>query len=284
MTIVLRLIFVVLLGALALSVSAISANYLIDHHIFDEEQRALVQAFVMSGLLVPTVMFLRKVVDKKTLSSMGMRLPLVATYNFLFGLLPVLLPLVVVILLSNSLGWSEVRIDMKADRLLPLLTGAFVALLFEALPEEIAYRGYVFSTLNERLSKLGAGLITTALFTLSPIIFYFLHKSLFMLDPTLGGAGSIHPSYLITLVIFGLFVMYLRILNETIWAPMGFHMAFVYVDRIIGPNRTDFVQFSEIKNTGAMLAAGGSVFFCTLILMVALPWLRGRPIGWRKID
>src|SRR5207253_5429480 len=54
-----------------------------------------------------------------------------------------------------SLGWF-------------LLTNALVAMLLEAVPEELTLRGHTWGALRERLGGVGAALGTTAVFLVTP--------------------------------------------------------------------------------------------------------------------
>ncbi|MEJ2548943.1 MAG: hypothetical protein P8125_14205, partial [Gemmatimonadota bacterium] len=83
--------------------------------------------------------------------------------------------------------------------------------------------------------------------------------------------------------VFGSFVQYLRILTGTIWMGVGFHFAFVLLNRVIGPRPTDIIQFSDIVAPGPMQITAIVTVGLLAIGLLAYPWLSGRPIGWRQV-
>jgi len=129
-----------------------------------------------------------------------------------------------------------------------------------------------------------AAVLTTALFVSLPLVLVQIQSRVFGTEITIGGSSSITAGYLITLTIFGLFVQYLRILTGAIWTGVGFHLAFVYMNRMVGPDPGNVLQFGEITNSMAMQIAGLGTVGLLLVFLVAYPWIAGRRLGWNEVE
>ncbi|MEJ2547762.1 MAG: CPBP family intramembrane metalloprotease, partial [Gemmatimonadota bacterium] len=193
------------------------------------------------------------------------------------------LPLFATIFVAKLFGWADVSVTDAEGAWVGLLFSVLTVLFFEALPEELAFRGYIYSNLNTRWSRWLAGAVAVALFVLLPTVLVPIQEHVLKMDVVVGGASGLTPGYLITMAVFGSFVQYLRILTGTIWMGVGFHFAFVLLNRVIGPRPTDLIQFSDIAAPGAMQITAIAIVGLLAIGLLAYPWLSGRPIGWRDV-
>lgn len=155
----------------------------------------------------------------------------------------------------------------------------FTVIFFEALPEELAFRGYIYRNLNTRLSRWLAGLVAVGLFVLAPVILVSIQEHVLRVDVSVGGASHLTAGYLITMAIFGSFVQYLKILTG-----VGFHFAFILLNRVIDPRPTDLLQFSDIVAPGPMQITAIGIVGLLLVGLLAYPWIAGRPIGWGQVQ
>jgi membrane protease YdiL (CAAX protease family) len=240
------------------------------------------QTLIMSGLVVPGILWLRVHWDRADMAGLG--LPGLGTslrsLSLGIGLLGV--PLVATIVLAKLFGWATITLTDADGAVGALLFSMFTAFFFEALPEELAFRGYIYRNLNTRMSRWLAGAATVALFVLTPVLLVPLQEHVLGMTITVGGASHLTAGYLITMLIFGSFVQYLRILTGAIWTGVGFHFAFLMLNRILGPRPTDFIQFSDIVAPGALQVTALGIVGLVAVGLLAYPWIAGRSLGWKR--
>lgn len=238
------------------------------------------QALIMSGIVVPGIWWLRTRVDRHPLG--GLRVlgfqRWLASFGVGAGLIA--LPLIVIVLLTNLFGWATVTLNLTGSALGTLAAGIGTVFFFEALPEELVFRGYIYRNLNTVLPRWAAGALTVALFVLLPVVVVSIQHRLLGMEVSVGGASTITGSYLITMLLFGTFVQYLRILSGTIWTGVGFHFAFILINRIMGPRPTHMIRFSDVTAQGPMLATTLAIVVLLLTALLVYPWLAKRPVGW----
>jgi membrane protease YdiL (CAAX protease family) len=122
--------------------------------------------------------------------------------------------------------------------LLFLLTNTVIALLLEALPEELTLRGHTWSALRSRYRRFLAAVGTTALFLLVPgiasavqlvlgTIFEQETQELSLVPP-----GQDPASYLFLLTIFGFTLVAARAATGSLWASIATHLTFLTVNRL----------------------------------------------------
>ncbi|MFK4084031.1 type II CAAX prenyl endopeptidase Rce1 family protein [Kribbella sp. NPDC020789] len=122
--------------------------------------------------------------------------------------------------------------------LLFLLVNTIIALLLEALPEELILRGHAWSALRSRYGGLLAAIGTTALFLLVPgiasavqlvlgTIFEQNTQELSFVPP-----GQDAASYLFLLTIFGFTLVAARAATGSLWASVATHLTFLTVNRL----------------------------------------------------
>lgn len=246
--------------------------------------RQSVQALVLSGLVVPGIFILRRTGNKRPIQGSGLASTVSGWWAFLFG------AGLVLVLAGSALAFGVltgelqiVKLSFSTTLLLALLAEIAVAFFYEALPEELTFRGYLYSALNTRVARWLALLAQIGLFVLAPVTVAALQQR-FGLDVQLGGANKVTLDYLILLTGFGLVLQLCRLVTGSLWASIGFHLTFLTLNpSIIGPGEDALVQVSET----VPLAHEFLVFFLgpivigSLILFV-LPYLRRRRIGWRE--
>lgn len=242
------------------------------------------QALIMSGFVVPGILWLRVHWDRADVAGLGLPGFGKSVRGLTLGIGLLAPPLVVTIVLAKLFGWATITVTDAEGAFGALLFSMFTAFFFEALPEELAFRGYIYRNLNTRMSRWIAGAATVALFVLAPAVLVPLQEHVLGMKVTVGGATHLTAGYLITMLIFGSFVQYLRILTGTIWTGVGFHFAFLMLNRILGPRPSDFIQFSDIVAPGAMQITALGIVGLLVVGLLAHPWIAGRPLGWRRIQ
>ncbi|WP_433558418.1 lysostaphin resistance A-like protein [Pseudonocardia xinjiangensis] len=115
-------------------------------------------------------------------------------------------------------GATIAVVDIDAQALLVALYLPVLVLLFEALPEELIFRGYLYRNLADRFTRWTAVTGQAALFTVWGTV--------------LGAAGSVDRVLLF--FSFSLALGALRVVAGSVWAPIGFHLAFQWVSQYLG--------------------------------------------------
>jgi len=163
--------------------------------------------------------------------------------------------------------------------------GIVTVFLFEGLPEELLFRGYIYSNLNSHYARWKSAIITVLLFVLLPILSVPIQKYIFGMEIYLGGHNYVAPSYILTLLVFGSFVQYLRMLSKSVWVGIGFHTLFVYFDRIMGTTSDNLIQFNLTGGSELPLQIAfiGSLLLVFLIVIL-YPKISKRNIGWKEIQ
>ncbi|WP_250034840.1 CPBP family intramembrane glutamic endopeptidase [Paractinoplanes maris] len=112
-----------------------------------------------------------------------------------------------------------------AGAILSVLGLLVLVFLYEALPEELIFRGYLFRNLATALPTWAVVLVQAALFTLFGVL--------------VGAAPSLDR--MITLFGFAIVQGLLRAVTDTLWVPIGFHLAFQTAEQIVGPDWNRFI-------------------------------------------
>lgn len=242
------------------------------------------QALIMSGIVLPGVWYLRTRVDRRPLSGLeilGFRRSLGA---FMVGAGLILVPLLVTLLATGLFGWATVTANPSASALGALAAGWLTVLFFEALPEELAFRGYIYRNLNGKLPRWSAGILTTLLFVLLPVVLVWIQRQVLGMEIQVGNADRITGGYLITMLFFGGFVQYVRILTGSVWTGIGFHLHFVFLNRIISPRPTSLIQLSDLTTQTPMQATLIATVLLVLLALVLSPRFLKRTVGWKQVD
>lgn len=122
----------------------------------------LVQAVLMSLLVVPTVLLVRRRLDRRSVAGLGFGRR--AGRPLLIGVGAGLASGALVWVPAALAGWVRPDgLDLEAFGSFLLVNGVAL-LLFEALPEELALRGYLWTNVRDGWGPLTATLVTTALF------------------------------------------------------------------------------------------------------------------------
>ena len=202
--------------------------------------RHLLQACLVGLIAIVGIWLVRTKSDTYWPSSFGLARPKKAFGQFLFGFGLIAVPLLITISLSVLFGWTDISFNVTSGILVAAVIGLVSTFFTDAITEELIFRGYIFGMIKERSNTWKSSLITTALFVVFPIIVITI-QDLIGIASTMPLSGG----YLITLLFFGSFVQYLRVLTGSIWTGVGFHLFFVQMNQLIGITDTSFVQFSE---------------------------------------
>lgn len=165
-----------------------------------------------------------------------------ASFYLLLGLMIPVSLVTVGAIIAHYLGIITVRgFNLSWELLLMVLLNTVIAFLYEAFPEEVSLRGYLYSVLRIRLGQLLSILFQTILFVLFPIGVTFL-QWVFRLGPM-----EITPDYVLLIFTFGLSLQIIRLLTNNLWASIGFHLAYLEIDRFVVP-QGEHVFFDGIQS------------------------------------
>ena len=199
----------------------------------------VLQAVLMSALVVPAVVLLRRRLDRRSLAGLGLSRRIGRPIAVGIGVGAA--TGAVVWVPAGLLGWIRVDgIDLAAFAGFLLLNGVVLA-LYEAIPEELALRGYMWTNLRDGTGLVVATLLTTALF---PAIGLVIESGRWIVR-TLAGSdtGAFTPipeggdaiAYVLQLVLFGLALVAARRIpmEGALLVAMAFHWTQLTVTRVL---------------------------------------------------
>ncbi|MBM7411499.1 hypothetical protein JOE38_001322 [Clavibacter michiganensis] len=201
--------------------------------------RIVLQAVLMSALVVPAVVLLRRRLDRRSLASLGLSRRIGRPIALGVGVGAVSGAAVWVP--AGLLGWIRVDgIDLAAFAGFLLLNGVVLA-LYEAIPEELALRGYMWTNLRDGTGLVAATVVTTALF---PAIGVVIESGRWVVATIAGSdPGPFTPVpegndaivYVLQLALFGLTLVAARRIpmEGALLIAMAFHWTQLTVTRVL---------------------------------------------------
>lgn len=240
----------------------------------------LLRGALFSTLVILGIWFIRQ--KTYTLQMpIGYGKPSTALKTLALGLGLILVPLIITLSVTHVLGWAQVRINSSATILGSFILGFIATFLTDALPEEVIFRGYIYAQLNTRFHKLKSSLISVVFFALFPMLIVLVQK-LLNYPIYIGGDDRITPSFMITMVFFGSFMQYLRVLTKSLWTSVGFHTLFVFMNMLMGTSEEHFIQLTAFTSETPMQILLICLVVLTFALVIAYPFLKKEPIQWRS--
>jgi hypothetical protein len=200
---------------------------------------AIIQAVLTSALVVPTIVLMRRKLDRGSMRGLGLSRSIArpALIGAAVGLglgAAVWVP-------AALLGWISIGSVDPYDVGVFLVMNALVLLLYEAIPEELALRGYAWTHLSERWMPLVATLAVTAIFPLSSAVISVFaalasrvvgiqSEGVFLVPP-----GNDPIAYGLQLVFFGLALGAARRIpvEGALTIAMVFHLCQLTVNRLL---------------------------------------------------
>jgi membrane protease YdiL (CAAX protease family) len=269
-TLTLKIIYACLIGIAALTLPIMifkKSEIMVD----DPLHRHLIQSFFIGLFAIVGIRLLRTKFDKQFPISIGLVKPKKAFTHFLFGFGLITVPLIITIVLSMIFGWGEVSLNFNNGILYGVMLGLISTFFTDAITEELIFRGYIFSNLKERFNAWISSLISIALFVTIPLIIIAIQKYL-----GINSAVSVNGGYIITLILFGSFLQYLRVLTKSIWSGVGFHLFFVQMNQLIGITNTNLIEFAETSNQQAVQITLIILLLMVFISLIAYPFIKKR--------
>ncbi|MEV1293046.1 CPBP family intramembrane glutamic endopeptidase [Pseudonocardia sp. NPDC049635] len=221
-----------------------------------------VGAFVLA---VPLVLVLCRYVDHRPVSSLGLRGGGQAWRDALYGALTWLLPATGGLVVAIALGWLDIRLESSAAELVgAILLLVVLVFCYEAFPEELVFRGYVYRNLTSVVAPWVAVLVQAVLFSIFGTVLWVV---------TAGWGVFLERSVLF----FGMAVVTgcIRLIAGSVWASIGFHLAFQVVMQLA--LSSSYVDI-EVSDDGVFILATAVVAFCAATTVAGRLW-RG-PVNW----
>lgn len=218
------------------------------------------RAIASFALYVSLVVSARRFLDRRPLSDLGFGPLRTAWRPLLLGMAAWLIPAAIGIALCVGLGWSQITVRGALGSLAAVFALRFVlVLVYEALPEELLFRGYLYHNLATVVPRWLAVVGQAALFVLWGMI---------------SGAAAT-ADRIILFFVFSLIMGIIRVRAGTVWVTIGFHLAFQTVAQVVGPPETVFA----VTNLETLQAvAFGLLPFGLGVLIVELS--HRAPPGW----
>lgn len=200
---------------------------------------AILSALVMSAMVVPVIVLLRRRLDHRPLAGLGWSRRV--GRPLLIGTVVGIGTGAVVWVPAALVGWIGIEsVDLGAFVGF-LLLNAVVLALYEALPEELALRGYVWTNLRDGWGVAIATVLTTALFPLSIAVASVVAAGVGLvlgtptMEPTWSPGGQDPISYYLQLIVFGLALIAARRLpiEGALIVAMAFHVTQLTVTRTL---------------------------------------------------
>ncbi|MDZ5078881.1 CPBP family intramembrane glutamic endopeptidase [Nesterenkonia sp. HG001] len=218
-------------------------------------------------LAVPMVLILCRQVDRRPLSSLGLSGGGGALKDMLRGALTWVLPAGVGLAAVVLLGWVEIRVEATPGELVgAVLLLVLLVFVYEALPEELIFRGYIYRNLADAVAPWVAAIGQALLFS-------FFGTALWVISVGWGVFLERSVLFFSMAVVVGL----LRVMSGSVWGPIGFHLAFQVTMQLFLSSRYATVH---VDDEAIFTIATAVVAFCAATTVAGFLW-RG-PVNWRE--
>lgn len=183
-------------------------------------------AFVCT-LAVPMVLAARRWLDRRPLSGLGLAAPATgparAGWPLLAGALAWLLPATVGAVVCLAAGWAEITVESGPARVVGVASLLVVLVfVFEALPEELIFRGYLYRNLSARVAPWLAVAGQAVLFTAFGTTLWVVNEG-----------WSVLVDRAVLFAAFAVVLGCLRVIAGNLWAPIGYHLAMQVVAQLL---------------------------------------------------
>lgn len=227
----------------------------------------VVSAVVVGVLAIPALLLLARR-SGAAVDVLALRRPRAAWW----GLAALGGPAAVVIALDALTGGVRVVAVDPGALAVFLLVNTVLALLHEALPEELAFRGLAFGTLARRGGAGRAVVVTTTLFALG-VPLGIAAGSWLTGDPVRFAPAGEHPvDYVVLLVLFGTVLALLRAVTGSLWACVAAHVLFLTLNRLLLTGGAVDSGVTLALPDGAPLLVG--LYLLLAVVVLAAAWWR----------
>lgn len=193
--------------------------------------RQAIQAIVMSVIVIPIIMYLYKKLYQRVDKLEKPALSLAGVLHILTGFIFAVVLAIVGLLTMNGFDWIVLeQWHSPSTWISALLINMLIAFFYEALPEEIAMRGFVYDTLRHKLSVWQSVLVQA-------FIFLAFSAGVTLLQVMVGMAS---PESIVALIpalilhfFFAIALALMRVWTGSLWASIGFHLGYLMMARFL---------------------------------------------------
>ncbi|KAA5837321.1 CPBP family intramembrane glutamic endopeptidase [Saccharopolyspora hirsuta] len=203
----------------------------------DTARQVLIAALCLV-IAVSLIALLRRGLDREPMSGLGLTGWATGLRTFALGVAVTGGSAAAVFGLGTWAGWIAWG-PLDAPKLVQfLLVNALIAMALEAFPEELTFRGYVYTSLARGLRRWTAFLTTVLLFCAvgaGSSLVNFAVGTLLGNDPPAPGfapPGQDPVSYAILFPIFGTVLLVARLTTGSLWTSVAVHLTYLTVARI----------------------------------------------------
>lgn len=247
----------------------------------------MIQAIVMSIIVIPIIIYLYKKMHEQMNKPEKPAYSLDRAPHSLTGFLFVLVLAVSGLFLMDAIGWITLEQWHSPKAWVgALLLNMSIALFYEALPEEIAMRGFIYDMLRLKLSVWQTVIIQA-------FIFLAFSAGVTLLQVMVGMASTANILALLPNLIlhffFAIALALIRVFTGSLWASVGFHLGYLAVARFIlmpeAYGATPIVTFRDnmMQGVGAVYAIM-FIILGTIILLLILLGIKRRKNNLLKAD
>lgn len=246
--------------------------------------RQALAAVICLVLAVSLIVLLRRRVDRLPLAGLGFS---GGARAFGLGVLVTGGSAVAVFGAGTGAGWLSWG-QLDPARLVQfLVVNALIAVALEAFPEELVFRGYVYTSLNQALRRWTAFLTTVALFTFAGATSSVVHAAVGTLlgenvpPPGFAPAGEDPIAYAVLYPVFGAVLLIARITTGSLWTSIAAHLTYLSVLRVTidGASRDSGWSATAVTPDALLLVPAFLLLAAAGFLVIGR--LRGGRVGWR---
>ena len=225
--------------------------------------------------ITSSVFFVRRIIDKRSISSLGLEFSSRMFRDLIAGFLIAFFSLAFLYFMEVLFGWVKFNsFAWEAQSPVSILSGTLLSLIIFILVgwnEELLSRGYHLQVI-ESATNISVGVIVSA------IIFGMLH----IFNPNATWVSTIG------IIFAGLFLGFAYVRTRSLWLPIGLHIGWNFSEGVIfGFPVSGWTGYQIINNsfTGPLLWTGGSfgpeaglIILPTLLLGSGLIYIYSLPI------
>jgi len=232
----------------------------------------LIQGLVMSGLVVPIILYLYQHVYRMT--GVKPNMPVYSwkrLHHFFTGCLLAIVLALLGFIIANLQGWIVFENWNPPEQwLVALIINILFAFFYEALPEEFGLRGMLYDVLRYRIVTWLSVLLQTLLFVSVTIAVDQLQV---LVGLTQG--VSINVFYIILIFCFGICLQLLRLWTGSLWTSIGFHLAYLEIMRFaVSPHQygvPPIITYHEsVPGIGLLISIGVIIIGGIIVSLVIL--------------
>lgn len=274
--------------AVALGIAGAVGQAVHSHTGVTGTARQAVTAATCLAIAVSLIVLLRRGLDRQPMSGLGFPRGMTGLRTFGFGVVVTGGSAALLFGAGTWAGWLDWGSLAPSTFVEFLIVNAVIAFALEALPEELVFRGYVYSTLNQALRRWTAFITTVVLFTFAGAASSVVYTVVGTLlgenvpGPSFAPTGEDPVAYAILYPIFGTALLIARITTGSLWTAIALHLTYLTAVRIVLDGSSRNAGWSaELTTPDALLLLPGFLLLAASVYLVVAR-LRGRRVGWRE--